>query len=182
MSDNEHFAIGLNRKGFMYFVILFIIFFPIAFMPWMSKELRAKPAEGEKEGAIGKVAKFFIGFCVMSCIAGVAMMIAGKDPAEFGREMDAMDAKIDKEMAAKTDYRHGYKAGYNYTNPSGKVLTDESMGNFQGRLEQMNKSMGNADAGVESLANDYGGNKSKAWKDGCKEGYLDGLRNAKSKY
>lgn len=181
--SSEHYAIGLNKKGFTYFVLLFIVFFPICWMPWLSKELRATPTEEDKknQGMGTKFLHCMIAMAFMSCVLGITMLIMGKDPGEFGRQMDTMNAKIDVEMEAKDDYRSGYKAGYAYTNPSGKILTEKDP-NFEGRLEQMNKSMANADNGVRSLENDYGGNKSQAWKDGCKEGYLDGLRNARAKH
>ena len=182
-------AIGLNKKGFAYFVVLLLLFFPISFLPWLSKSLRGVPKgsklkpDGTPEKSMGW--QVFKTYAVMYLLMFSYMWVTdiyGHPGDSLRKETTKRNTTNLEKREKKSDYAAGYKAGYAYTKQSGKILTNEKYGNFEGRLNQMNKSMDGADQAVAHLVFSYGGNKSQAWKEGCREGYLEGLRGARSQY
>jgi len=46
MPQGEEFALGLNKNGFVVFIILLVVCFPICWIPWVVDSLKAeKPSQ-----------------------------------------------------------------------------------------------------------------------------------------
>jgi hypothetical protein len=183
---NEHCAMGLNRKGVTIFVILLILFWPVCWLPWIMKDTKAEkpvppPNAKPRKSLIVLAAMFFGGVILFSVVLTMALRLAGVDTKAMVEENKRKQAQVQAKWEADTQYAKGYRAGYALLKPSGKILND-GKGSFKHKLADINRVMDNIDETVENLAFDYGGNKSKAWKDGCKEGVMDGVRNAKAKH
>ena len=42
-SSDEHFALGLNQGGFIFFIVLLVVCFPLAWIPFIVDSCKAKP-------------------------------------------------------------------------------------------------------------------------------------------
>ena len=122
-----------------------------------------------------------IGILLLCLILVVGLRMAGYDLPQITTQNNSNKDPLHN-LRSDLAYASGYSAGHAYTKRSGEALAESSVPHHY-RLRKINEFMDEVDATARKLAFQHGRDKDdEHWKEGCKEGLMDGIRNVRAKY